>query len=122
MSTIDNPQIIADLLERKGASRFNLASYGRHTTETIWEYVTGFGGKAWKLIYGFYPEGMGEQEASAQFLTFANIKPGTECHALLFRGELTKRGEAFLDAHREMLRSERLQKEAQMRRVALFGR
>jgi hypothetical protein len=111
MSTIDNPKIIADLLKRKGYDKFEGAQitihdpkdYGftppktllmgsRFKAETIWEYTSGFGTKCWKLIYGLYPNAMSEREASAIFLATANILPGSECRAILFRGELTASG------------------------------
>lgn len=115
MSTIDNPKIIADILKRKGYDKFEGADITipnprdmgftppkklymgpRHTTETIWQYTSGFGGTCWKLIYGLYQNGMTEQEASASFLTTANILPGSECRAILFRGELTELGREHL--------------------------
>ena len=116
MSTIDNPKIIADLLKRRGRDKFEGAQItipdprdmgftppktllmgARFTAETIWEYTSGFGSKCWKLIMGQYANSaMTEQEASAIFLATANILPGSECRAILFRGELTELGREHL--------------------------
>lgn len=110
MSTIDNAKIIADLLKRRGFDKFEGAKHtapdgttktllmgARFTAETIWEYTTGFGGTCWKLIMGAYANtSMTEQEASAIFLATANILPGSECRAILFRGELTELGRQHL--------------------------
>lgn len=112
MSTIDNPKIIADILKRKGYDKFEGAKIttpdpkdppktllmgARFTTETIWEYTSGFGTKCWKLIYGMYANSsLTEEEASIIFLATANILPGSECRAILFQGELTDLGKEHL--------------------------
>lgn len=124
MSTIDNPKIIADLLKRKGYDKFEgekitrpdpedadawmenrpkrqktetLLMGPRFTTETIWQYTSGFGTKCWKLIYGMYANSsLTEEEASIIFLATANILPSSECRAILFQGELTELGKEHL--------------------------
>lgn len=71
----------------------------RHTSETILEYTTGYGGKAWKLLYGMYPNGMNTWQAEAIFRATANLKPGAEIKTLLLNGELTEAGKQFLQDH-----------------------
>lgn len=122
MSTIDRPNIIIDILLRHGADKhegavitgpltdkyrttlpsdkpMRLMMGPRFTAETILEYVTGFGGTAWKLIYGLYPDGMDAEKAEENFLATGNIKPGTRPSCLMWNGNLTEAGKDFLFKH-----------------------
>lgn len=121
MSTIDSPNVIVDILNRRGLDShegavitgdlvdrqrapgdtrpWHLLMGPRFTAAIVLEYVTGFGGVAWKLLYELYPEGTDSELAEEIFMRTANIKPGTRPVCLLWNGNLTEAGKAFLLKH-----------------------
>jgi hypothetical protein len=99
VSTIDSPRVVAEVLKHDGD--MNLGEGPRMTCDAIIEYRTGFGGLAWKMIYGRYG-GYGDDEPGVQvFLETGNIDYSTEPQFLMRFGQITEYGHAFLRAYGE---------------------
>jgi hypothetical protein len=94
VSSIDSPHIVMDVIKREGKEP-GYEGEAIVTVAQIWQYVSGFGTKCYKLIYKKYRGGMDAKTASLQFLATANIMSGTIPVCIFNDGKLTSEGEEW---------------------------